>query len=692
MKNFSFILLIFFSWNVYSQTPTIISSKTFLQNVYRVDLTGTNWLPLGGSIHAGYSSNPTGIGGTYKYCYKIDRSGDVIWDKTFKPLGQFGDVYLQNPDSKNDSTLIGGYFTGQFNFDTTTLESQTTAGFILMLDKTGKLVRKKVLNGPETRVWKVVYGRKNDFFVYGFFKDSISIDGKTVHQTEVYSKFIARLDNNFKCIWINKVEFGSLHSFIADLRVDKLNNIVFVGSYADNVILKDTVFTISGTEPFSFICKMRDDGVYVWRKKSTAGRTVLIKFDILDNIYACGEFNGAPLKFDNLIYPNILGKSTLYVLKMNTEGVPLSIIPLMIDSGGLFPAYIQSLTFDYIRNKILITGTYSKRPLQVGSFILPATPTGGYMFAVAANQDGTFAWAKSFGNANSNFINGQGGLDSAGNFLLSDTWYAEGLKVGCKTYNSPDSALWHPYLIKLGFCSLSIDSAQVKNPDCFGYTNGQIKAFASSREGPVTYSWGGANTGPVRSGIGSGNYRLIVSDGSCCKDTSFYSLTAPPSLPQPVLFGLDTGIISQVNSFTCQMPDTSFLVKWEVTGGTILSGQGTDSISVFWDSPGQGSVRLVFSNGVNQVCEKDTILPVLVLSNSDQVEKSRMYVYPNPVEYMLFISSDRPMSVWITDATGKVLQREEVNSAEGKLDVSGLSSGLYFLRFENGRVLRFSKK
>ena len=342
----------------------------------------------------------------------------------------------------------------------------------------------------------------------------------------------------------------------------------------------------------------------------------------------------------------------------------------------------------------MVAGTYSRSSLQVGNFNLPASPTSDswYLFAAAANQDGTFAWAKSFGNANSAFSNGQGGLDSAGNFLLSDTWYAEGLKIGCKTYNSPDSALLNPYLIKLGFCSLSIDSSQVKNPDCFGYTNGQIKAFASSREGPVTYSWGGTNTGPIRSGIGSGNYRLIVSDGSCCKDTSFYSLTAPPSVPQPVLFGLDTGIISQVSSFTCQMPDTSFDVQWQVTGGTLLSGQGTDSILVSWDSPGQGTVRLVFSNGVNQICEKDTVLPVVVLSKSDRLEKSLLHVYPNPVVGHLFVTTDRAMLVWIIDAKGKVLKREEVNSVEAKLDFSGLSSGLYFLRFESGRVLRFTKK
>jgi len=690
MKFYLFYFLCFFCYCGYSQIPTIINSKTFLQNVQREDFTGTCWLTSGSSIHAGLALNPSGVG-TYNYCYKSNSHGDVVWDKSFKPVGQFSDVNLQFPDSKNDTTLIGGSFRGSFNVDTTLMESQSTAGLIMMLDKEGRLVRRKVLSGPEVRVWKAVFGRKNDFYVYGFFKDSITIDGKAVYQDHVYSKFIARLDNDFKCIWIRKVEFGNSKSFISNIHMDNESNLVFVGSFVTSVYLGDTIFTDPENKSRSFLCKMRDDGSYIWRRSSTAGRINLLKLDTLGNIYTGGEFNGTPLSVDSLNYPHVPGKSTMYVLKMNSNGFPLKVTAMNIDSGSGV-SFLQSFSFDYNRNQVLITGTYSSRPLEVGNITLPATPTGRYMFAVAANQDGTFAWAKSFGNANSSFTNGQGGLDSAGNFLLSDSWYAEGLKIGCKTYNSPDSALLNPYLIKLGFCSLSIDSAQIKNPDCFGYTNGQIKAFASSREGPVAYSWGGANTGPVRSGIGTGNYRLIVSDGSCCRDTSFYSLTAPPSVPQPVLFGLDTGIISQVSSFTCPMPDTSFHVRWEVSSGTILSGQGTDSISVFWDSPGQGSVRLVFSNGVNQVCEKDTILPVLVLSNSVQVEKSRLYVYPNPVENHLFVSADWPMSVWITDATGKVLKREEVNSTESKLDVSGLSSGLYFLRFENGRVLRFSKK
>lgn len=692
MKVISIIALLFLSLNAFSQSPNVISSKRFLQDVSREDLTRTRWLKNGSSIHAGSSPNPTGNGNSYKYCYKIDSDANILWNKMFRPVQLNDDVYVQGPDSKNDTTVIGGYFKGEIMVDSNIIVRSSLSGIIFLLEKNGNLLKYRIIDGPEVRVENVIFGKNNDYFVYGYFKDSVIIDNYKIFRADVSAKFIARLDINFNCIWLKAFNSGDYSTSISDIKVGINNDIYLCGvnrskfAFGDSLIYSDTITRNS------FIMKLNESGVCKYIESLSANVVNRLFIDSLDEILIYGAFNRFPLVVRNFSYLNVPGKKTSFVLKLDSNGNPILVLPINIDyTGG---AFIQSVSKDHIRNQIMVAGTYSRSSLQVGNFNLPASPTSDswYLFAAAANQGGTFTWAKSFGNANSSFTNGQGGLDSAGNFLLSDTWYAEGLKIGCKTYNSPDSALLNPYLIKLGFCSLSVDSSQVKNPDCFGYTNGQIKAFASSREGPVTYSWGGANTGPVRSGVGSGNYRLIVSDGSCCKDTSFYSLTAPPSVPQPVLFGLDTGIISQVNSFTCQMPDTSFHVRWEVTGGTILSGQGTDSISVFWDSPGQGIVRLVFSNGVNQVCEKDTILPVLVLSNSYQVEKSQLYAYPNPVENQLFVSADRPMSVWITDATGKVLKSEEVNSTEGNLDVSGLSSGLYFLRIENGRILRFLKK
>jgi hypothetical protein len=73
--------------------------------------------------------------------------------------------------------------------------------------------------------------------------------------------------------------------------------------------------------------------------------------------------------------------------------------------------------------------------------------------------------------------------------------------------------------------------------------------------------------------------------------------------------------------------------------------------------------------------------------SKEEVSKaaSTITVYPNPVSYLLQISADSAVSYYqITSALGAVVK--EGTSANNGIDVSNLSSGLYFvqLRFENG--------
>jgi subtilisin-like proprotein convertase family protein len=113
----------------------------------------------------------------------------------------------------------------------------------------------------------------------------------------------------------------------------------------------------------------------------------------------------------------------------------------------------------------------------------------------------------------------------------------------------------------------------------------------------ITVDWTGCPTG--------GDVCLIVQ--SDCGPTDQVCLTVQGgTLPDdPVLSGVETPCLSNVEIY-CVVPDpNASSINWVVTGGTILSGQGTNCIEVEWTQLGTGDVCATAENGCGasgQVC------------------------------------------------------------------------------------------
>jgi gliding motility-associated-like protein len=68
------------------------------------------------------------------------------------------------------------------------------------------------------------------------------------------------------------------------------------------------------------------------------------------------------------------------------------------------------------------------------------------------------------------------------------------------------------------------------NPSCFGTTDGSIAANTTGGSGTYTYTWNGTSSSSPFSGIGSGTYTVIATDGNACSDTSIVVLTDPAAI------------------------------------------------------------------------------------------------------------------------------------------------------------------
>ncbi len=139
---------------------------------------------------------------------------------------------------------------------------------------------------------------------------------------------------------------------------------------------------------------------------------------------------------------------------------------------------------------------------------------------------------------------------------------------------------------------------------------------------------------------GAGNAVMgSVMDGSCSGKTlmDFINIAIPVSIyprPNPVISGPSPACAYR-NTYTYTVPadPLTSTYLWTVSGGTIVSGAGTTSISVRWGAPGTGTVSLkqtyTSTNCDTTVTKSVTInpTPIPVISGFDSVCINKTYTY-----------------------------------------------------------------
>ncbi|MFN0214683.1 MAG: gliding motility-associated C-terminal domain-containing protein [Saprospiraceae bacterium] len=192
--------------------------------------------------------------------------------------------------------------------------------------------------------------------------------------------------------------------------------------------------------------------------------------------------------------------------------------------------------------------------------------------------------------------------------------------------------------LSLNLTVLNIDAA-IQPPPMITCAQPEVQLSGQgSTTGPgTTYLWTASNGGSISgatnqinaTAAAAGMYRLVVcrtlAGASCC-DTAMVTVSSSGSIPNvPGMIG---------DSLLCNGPNQVFSVTsdpnasaytWQVLGGSILSGQGNDTIQVRWDSlQTSGTVCANATNACGpggQSCLTVTIsaAPVLAPINGDSL-------------------------------------------------------------------------
>jgi hypothetical protein len=135
-----------------------------------------------------------------------------------------------------------------------------------------------------------------------------------------------------------------------------------------------------------------------------------------------------------------------------------------------------------------------------------------------------------------------------------------------------------------------------------------------------------------------------------------------------------------------QSPGSTY--NWTVNGGSIIAGQGNNTIQVLWSVPGTGQVTVVETDSAG--CVGDTVILVVQLVTSTEFTVSNdidMLVYPNPFDQhttIVFMNESRDTyELLVYDMLGnRVRSIENITTGEVLLEKGNLAPGIYMIELQ----------
>jgi len=200
----------------------------------------------------------------------------------------------------------------------------------------------------------------------------------------------------------------------------------------------------------------------------------------------------------------------------------------------------------------------------------------------------------------------------------------------------------------------------------------------------------------------TGTTTLAVSAANDCGSSALSpALTITVNdTPEPSVSGPATVCLHWEASYETTAVAGSTYV-WTVTGGNIVSGAGTASVTVNWNTAGTGTVKVV-ETSASDCAGTSALFNVLVdpcVGMDEFHTADRLSIHPNPAERLITIglgeTAGENSRLRLVDAAGRLVLEIVVNKGEimvENLDISRLNSGIYALLYViDGRVLAQTK-
>ena len=202
--------------------------------------------------------------------------------------------------------------------------------------------------------------------------------------------------------------------------------------------------------------------------------------------------------------------------------------------------------------------------------------------------------------------------------------------------------------------------------------------------GPYSYSWSNGDSSSSIVVNQGGQFVLNVIDGNGCVNTSDTIVVVDLPVPQvSSIIGDTVGIVplQQYTYVVSQVVGQTY--SWTAINGAIVSGQGTNIVSVLWNQTNTGTLSVTTTNGY---CEDSTSVSIRTNIGVDDFGLTDFSLYPNPTQGKLVIETDfNTDEILIYNAQGRLIQVVSTTGERHQLDISNYSAGVYWIEIENIR-------
>jgi hypothetical protein len=213
------------------------------------------------------------------------------------------------------------------------------------------------------------------------------------------------------------------------------------------------------------------------------------------------------------------------------------------------------------------------------------------------------------------------------------------------------------------------------------FGNGIASVSVSGGTPPYSYLWGNGGTNSSIINLEQGSYAVTVTDSDGCTASGSVFISVNITNPQ-------TGNISGASEVELESTEQYSVsatsgsdYNWSVVNGTIISGQGSNSVSVLWN--GVGDAELNVTETDNLGCQGDQVnLSISVISSTGLNHTNRDFnisIYPNPTENIVNIevgNYNGKINTRIYDMIGNLILQTEKNS----INISSFSKGIYLVK------------
>ncbi len=503
-------------------------------------------------------------------------------------------------------------------------------------------------------------------YVCGDFEGTRSFGATSLTAVGLSDLYLSKFNSSGVHQWTLQINGSGTNVMeVGGIAIDTLGNIYLAGNFSYNVILGGISTINPGGNYDGFVAKFTPSGVLAWHGFATGNGNERIS-DIKSlgsHIYICGSFS-QPFSVGTVNFSApIGGYDDAFIIKMNNSGPAI----WGVKGGGNNDDRALSLS---VSNNAIYWAGFCNSVATFGGINLNPVGSGSDIFISKLDASGVQLWVKRYGGNFGQQINSVS-QDPWGNPICTGNFYGN-LNFGTgmnliESYAMAPAGNGDAFIAKLngsdGTCSW------VRQIKCINGDNNEVSNAASTDPGGSTYITGGFNA-----------------------TTSFATNTAQTGPTLSATNGKDaflakysqTGTLLWVQKIGGPSNDIGKAVFFDINGICTVAGNfggalpfGSPAVFTINASPGASSVFLAQYSGLSAGL-------IDVVSNTLAFD-----AFPNPAENFINVTSQNQTpihSIELFSVSGARVYETNYTTpfTELKIDISELSSGIYFLKVTAG--------